>query len=501
MTVPTSVIDFLQVVRDSGLIDPNHLALTLERLRNHDLLPAQPRKLAQRLIAEHLITPFQAEQLLLGHWHVFTIGKYRILDQLGSGSSGVVYLVEQPDLARKVAVKVLPLGGDIGPSLVPRFRREARALAVLDHPNIVHVHDFDQDGDKLFLVMEYVEGVTLQEWIKKHGRLDVTRACHYVRQAARGLQAIHEAGLVHRDLKPNNIMLDSQGVIKILDLGLARFLTEESDSPTVKYDSKRVLGTADYLSPEQAINSHDVDIRADVYSLGATFYFLLTGQTPFPTGTIVQKLVWVQSQEPRPVNEVNPEVSADLGEVVAQMMAKVPADRYTTPLEVVRALGRWTQTPIGPPQLGQRPPHRQRLPGSSHVDLAPPLSRADLGLPDGEHPEDADRTPVPSAAELEMPLHRDDPLPDAPELPQWPSHGDDAANCVDLAGTPPEPADLSEWVPDQPITEPYPAPDAATPVPPPPAEDGGLSWQLAVVLAAVLFSIGLGIALALTLNH
>jgi serine/threonine protein kinase len=501
MALPTSVIDFLQVVRDSGLVDPTDLALTLDRLRNHDQLPAQPRKLAQRLITENLLTPFQAELLLLGHWHVFTIGKYRILDQLGSGSSGVVYLVEQRDLARKVAVKVLPLSADIGPSLIQRFRREARALAVLDHPNIVHVHDFDQDGDKLFLVMEYVEGVTLHEWVKKHGRLDVTHACHYVRQAARGLQAIHEAGLVHRDLKPNNIMLDTTGTVKILDLGLARFLGEEADSPTLKYDSKRVLGTADFLSPEQALNSHDVDIRTDIYGLGATFYFLLAGQTPFPTGTIVQKLMWVQSQPPQPVHEVNPEVPAALGEIVARMMAKAPADRYTTPFEVVRALSQWTQAPIAPPQLGRRPRHRHRLPDSALVGQPPTLSHHDLGLSPEETHDQGDPTPLPSVAELQLPLTREGKRASNPDLPQWPLAADDAATRVDLTGTPPEGDGLSEWIPDGPLPEHEPDLTAAPEPGPAPEAEGGVFRQWALVVVALLFSIALGIALALLAGH
>src|SRR5262249_5685100 len=150
------------------------------------------------------------------------------------------------------------------PAALNRFLREARAVAALDHPNIVHAYDIDQDNDLHFLVMEYVDGSNLQDLVKKVGPLEVTRACHYIRQAALALQHAHEKGLVHRDVKPGNILVDRAGTVKILDMGLARFFHDEDDNLTRKYNED-VLGTADYLSPEQALDSHDVDIRADIY--------------------------------------------------------------------------------------------------------------------------------------------------------------------------------------------------------------------------------------------
>src|SRR5262249_40468605 len=150
------------------------------------------------------------------------------------------------------------------------------------------------DGNLHFLVMEYVDGSSLRQIVKKHGPLSIPRAAHYIRQAATGLQHVHKVGLVHRDIKPSNLLLDSKGTVKILDLGLARFFNDHHDTLTEKYDGKTILGTADYLSPEQGINSHDVDIRADIYSLGATFYFLLTGKTPFEGGPVTQKLLFLQ---------------------------------------------------------------------------------------------------------------------------------------------------------------------------------------------------------------
>src|SRR5262249_16468667 len=153
-------------------------------------------------------------------------------------------------------------------------------------PNIVRAHDIDQDGPLHFLVMEYVDGTSLQDIVTRHGPMDLVRACHYVRQAAEGLQHAHAAGLVHRDIKPRHLLLDRAGLVKILDMGLALFFHDSDDNLTKQHDSQAVLGTADYLSPEQAMSSHEVDIRADIYSLGVTFYFLLTGTTPFSDGTV-----------------------------------------------------------------------------------------------------------------------------------------------------------------------------------------------------------------------
>src|SRR5260370_1667477 len=164
--------------------------------------------------------------------------------------------------------------------------------------------------------MEDVDGASLREIIKKHGPMDITRAAHYMRQAAIGLQHAHETALlVHRDVKPANILVDRSGIVKVLDMGLARFFNDEEDILTKQYD-ETVLGTADYLAPEQAIDSHSVDIRADIYSLGATFYFMLTGQPPFPEGTIAQKLVWHGTKEPTPIRTIRPDVPAEVATVV-----------------------------------------------------------------------------------------------------------------------------------------------------------------------------------------
>jgi serine/threonine protein kinase len=227
-------------------------------------------------------------------------------------------------------------------------------VAALDHPNLVRAFDIDQDQSLHFLVMEYIDGVNLHELVKKIGPLSPTRACHYIYQAAFGLQYAYQcAGLIHRDIKPGNILVDRSGVVKILDMGLARFFRDEHDLLTKKYSE--TLGTADYLAPEQALDSHRVDVRADIYSLGATFYFLLTGVPPFPDGTVVQKLTWHQTRQPTPIRQRRAEVPVEIAAIVERMMMKDVATRFASPAEVLVALEPFVQTPIPAPSENELP--------------------------------------------------------------------------------------------------------------------------------------------------
>jgi serine/threonine protein kinase len=355
MAAPTTIEEFLDLVRKSGVVDEKRLDVYWEQLRAAAPLPADLGKLAGTFVRDGVLTQFQAEQLLQGKWRRFSIGKYKVLERIGSGGMGSVYLCEHKWMRRRVAVKVLPTARAEEPSALERFYREARAVAALDHPNIVRAYDIDQDDNLHFLVMEYIDGSSLQEIVKRHGVLDVSRAAHYIRQAAEGLNHAHQtAGLVHRDIKPGNILVDRQGVVKVLDMGLARFFHDEEEVLTKKYD-ENVLGTADYLAPEQALDSHAVDIRADIYSLGATFYFCLTGNTPFNEGTVAQKLIWHQTRQPKPIRSLRPEVSEALAAVIDKMMAKEPAQRYQSPAEFLDALAPFTREPIPPPPEKEMP--------------------------------------------------------------------------------------------------------------------------------------------------
>jgi serine/threonine protein kinase len=355
MPRPATVAEFVELVRKSGVVEEKRLDAAMDKLRTGQEVPTEPGKLAGLLVRDGLLTLFQANQILDGKWRRFTIGKYKVLEQLGSGGMGSVYLCEHMLMRRRVAVKVLPTAKAEDPASLERFYREARAVAALDHPNIVRAYDIDQSEKLHFLVMEYVDGSSFQEIVKRSGPLDMVRAAHYIRQAALGLQHAHEAaGLVHRDIKPGNILVDRNGIVKVLDMGLARFFHDEEDILTKKYD-ENVLGTADYLAPEQALDSHNVDIRADIYSLGATFYFCLTGRTPFAEGTVAQKLIWHQTRQPKPLKTIRADVDEGIVAVIEKMMAKDPAQRYQSPLEVAEALSPWTRASIPPPLETEMP--------------------------------------------------------------------------------------------------------------------------------------------------
>jgi eukaryotic-like serine/threonine-protein kinase len=394
MPAPTTVDEFIDLVRKSAVLEDGRLSSYAQSLRSDAAAPRDLSALAGRFVQDGLLTYFQAEQFLQGKWKRFSIGKYKVLEKLGSGGMGQVFLCEHKLMRRRVAVKVLPTAKAADPSSLDRFYREARAVAALDHPNIVRAYDIDQDDNLHFLVMEYVDGASLQEMIRKSGAMDPIRACHYMYWSAVGLQHAHQAGLIHRDIKPGNILVDRQGVVKILDLGLARFFHDENDEITKKYDES-VLGTADYLAPEQAVDSHGVDGRADIYSLGATFYFLLTGQPPFAEGTVAQKLLWHQSKSPKPVREVRPEVPEAVAKVVSKMMAKKPDDRYQSPGELAEALLPFTQTPIPPPPESE-------MPQLSAAAQGPPSGPTSVSNSPRTGPP-APRTPAPTSAVVPTP--------------------------------------------------------------------------------------------------
>jgi len=335
MSAPNSVEELLQLIRKSGMVDDAKLTAYLHRRQLVRPLPDDPRELCDDLITDGIVTYFQAEQFLLGKWHGFTIGKFKLLERVGVGGMGQVFLCEHMFMKKRVAVKVLPPAKADQPAALGRFYREARAAGSLDHPNIVRTHDIDQDGNLHFIVMDYVDGPNLLDVVKKFGPLDIGRAVSYALQTARGLDYAFRNKLIHRDIKPGNVLIDRKGVARILDMGLARFLNDATDQLTLKYDDKIVLGTADYVAPEQVANSHSVDIRADVYALGATLYFLLAGHPPFPTGTVSQKLLWHRTKEPTPIRQIRPEVPETLAAILAKMMAKDPKDRYQTPAQLV----------------------------------------------------------------------------------------------------------------------------------------------------------------------
>lgn len=345
MPIKITADSFLTVIRQSGLIDPERLKKLLAEFRDSGLDVSNSPALAEALVERGALTRWQADKLLQGRHKGFFLGKYRLLSLLGKGGMSSVYLAEHVLMRRRCAIKVLPAKRVDDSSYLGRFHREAQAVASLDHPNIVRAYDVDKEVDGQteihFLVMEYVEGRDLQDIVHKEGHLDFVRAADCIRQAAQGIAHAHSAGMVHRDIKPANLLVDKNETVKILDLGLARFFDEKDEkSLTVAHDEK-ILGTADYLAPEQALDSHTVDARADIYSLGCTLYFLLTASPPFNQGTLAQRLMAHQTKEPPPIESLRPDAPPSLVAIARRMMAKRPEDRYQSADEVVAALSAW----------------------------------------------------------------------------------------------------------------------------------------------------------------
>jgi serine/threonine protein kinase len=270
--------------------------------------------------------------------------RYRIVRFLGAGGMGAVYEAEHRVMHKPVALKVIKRAYTARADALERFRYEMRAAARLSHPNIVTTHDAEDTGETHFLVMEYVEGPDLGRLVQDGGSLPVDRASEYVRQAALGLQYAFEQGMVHRDLKPHNLMLTPDGRVKILDFGLVRFASEAADAAGVT-GTGMVLGSVDYIAPEQADHAHEADTRSDIYSLGCTLYHLLAGRPPFPTGTPLQKVMAHVKKKPQPLTELRQDIPEELMHVIDRMMAKNPKHRYQTPAEVAVVLEPFTFAP------------------------------------------------------------------------------------------------------------------------------------------------------------
>ena len=373
--------------------------------------------LAHELVSKGLLTRFQAEAVLTGRTEGFLIGPYVVTGRIGAGGMGCVYKATHRRMKRSVALKVLPTSRRDDPEAQARFMREVEASAQLIHPNIVTAFDVGEEANITYLAMEYVEGADLNRLIKQEGKLDPSRACGIAYQAALGLEHAYEHGIVHRDIKPANILVTPKGVVKVLDMGLARF---EHGGPsgqalTTLTSEGLVMGTPDYISPEQAEGTRTADTRADIYSLGCTLYHMLTGSVPFPQGTATQKLVQHVTHRPPPVTELAPSVPPELGQVLAKMMAKNPDDRYQTPAEVAQDLLPWVSpstatrvsgaTPAGRPCAGPSvsqttPP---APPGRTVTASDAPGADQDMGEPTLATPDSATVAPGPMAALQRLP--------------------------------------------------------------------------------------------------
>jgi serine/threonine protein kinase len=328
--------EFLDSARQSGLLSTDEAATLSRDMRDGGAATSQD--VAAKLVKMDVLTAFQAEQLLAGRGAECVLaGRYLLRQKLGAGAMGAVFLAVDKKLDRAVAIKMLPSQSVTDAGAVARFQREAKALAKLSHPNIIQAYDSDEDAGRQFLVMEYAEGTNLGELVRAKGRIAPALAADYVYQAALGLQNAHEKALVHRDLKPGNLLLTPHGQVKILDLGLARFLQDQVGDATLTREGTG-MGTPDYMPPEQFHDARHVDARSDIYSLGCTLYHLITGRVPFPGTSMSAKYAAHEQHEPPPLEEFCPDVPAGLALVVQRMMAKRPADRFQSAREVAEAV-------------------------------------------------------------------------------------------------------------------------------------------------------------------
>lgn len=345
MSIKLTTESFLTCLRSSGLLDERKIDQFLESLPQDTDAFSDAATLADLFVKSDLLTSWQSEKLLQGRHKGFLLGRYRLRSLLSRGEMSAVYLAQHVVMERQCAIKVLPANRVKDTSYLGRFYREARAVASLDNPHIVRAYDVDhqeEGGAEIhFLVLEFVPGDNLESLVRKSEPLEIETIVDLFRQAAVGLAAAHKAGLVHRDIKPGNLLIGKDKTLKLLDLGLARFFKSEGEeSLTIKHDEK-VLGTADYLAPEQAVDSHEVDERADIYSLGCTMYFTLTGHPPFTEGTLVQRLMAHQTKTPPPVTDDRPETPESLLEILGKMMHKEKDQRYQTGDEMADALSLW----------------------------------------------------------------------------------------------------------------------------------------------------------------
>jgi serine/threonine protein kinase len=340
-----TIADFTSMLAQGRLLGPPQLEEIATHLQSR--FP-EPRALAAELLRRDWLTPFQVNQLFKGRGEDLLLGSYVLLERLGAGGMGEVYKARNWKLGKIVALKLIRPERLRDNEMLRRFQREVRAAAQLNHPNVVHAYDCDEADGKHFLVLEFVDGIDLARYVKKHGPLPVPQACDCIRQAALGLQHAYERGLVHRDIKPHNLLLTGRGgdnastgaMVKILDMGLARLSpsAEEGEATSSMTEEGMVMGTVDYMAPEQALDAHTADTRADLYSLGCTFYFLLTGQVPFPGGSAMEKLLKHQNKQPTPVEQLRQETPLGVAAIIDKLMAKRPEDRYQTPAEAATDL-------------------------------------------------------------------------------------------------------------------------------------------------------------------
>jgi eukaryotic-like serine/threonine-protein kinase len=333
---------FREAAIASGLVSEDQFTSTLKGIERAQINKGEPNKpitdkeIASRMVAIQLLTPYQADQLLSGRTKM-RLGPYVITDWIGQGGMGQVFKAIHEMLGRECAIKVLPLNKTTHEA-IENFRREIRAQAKLDHHNLVRAFDAGEDGNVHYLVVEYVPGTDLRRLVRAKGKLSVNQAASIIRQAAFGLAHAHDRNLIHRDIKPGNILVTPDGIAKLSDLGLA-FCLNDQDDPRMG----KIVGTADYLSPEQIKAPLEVTEASDIYSLGCTLYYAVTGKVPYPGGTTKSKARRHLDETPWHPRRFNEEVSDEFVDLIGDMMEKNPAERIQTAKEVIERLSPWAK--------------------------------------------------------------------------------------------------------------------------------------------------------------
>ena len=397
-----SVENVFGLLLRSRLLSADDARALFERWRERAKDAADAADFARWMVAGGHLTEYQATLLARGHADGFFVDEYKILDRLGKGRMAGVYKAVH-SLGQVVAVKVLPPSKGRDPRLLARFRREARLALRLKHANVVRAFHMGYARGLHYLVMECLEGETLAEVLQRRGKLPPAEAVRVAYQALLGLQHLHEQGVVHRDLKPANLMMlappggnpdtTADATVKILDMSLARALTGEDDADDVEdprlTTEGALLGTPDYMAPEQARDAHAADVRADVYSLGCVLYHALAGRPPFQDSNIISQMIRHASEAPRPLQEFNPAVPDGLQQILNWMLAKDPAKRYATPGRAAQALQVFLAAGEDVPGLDADPKMRSYLTWLEDSQERPKL----VGMDDP--PPAAPETPAP----------------------------------------------------------------------------------------------------------
>ncbi len=340
----------LAALRESGLHPPERLDFAAQFL----VASEDDVSLADQLLTHGLLTPYMHRKVRINRSYEILFGPYLILDKIGEGGMGKVYRAVQLGKGQLVALKVVRQHLITNKTVKRRFKKEAAAAAAFDHPNIVKLYDADEVNGRYYLAMEYVDGIDLARLVKQFGHpptiglAHYLEVCEYIRQAALGLQHAHDKGMVHRDIKPSNLLVygdralpgtRGKAILKILDMGLVRSMIDDDDAYSTELTRDgTVVGTPDYMSPEQAKNSSTVDARADLYSLGCTFYYMLRGKSPFPDGSPIDKLLRHQLDAPPDLANERPDVPRSVCDIVLKLMQKKPEDRYQTGADVANAI-------------------------------------------------------------------------------------------------------------------------------------------------------------------